>query len=135
MGNAYENIFKSCGLQTVGVEADSGAIGGASSKEFMITADAGEDTILFTESGSYAANIEKAVSKPSPPIPLKDSISGLLETPQQKTIIEVCKSNNLDPSQIIKVVVFLAKFEGKSELPILVCIRGDQQVNEVKLLT
>ncbi len=133
MGDTYENIFKSCGLQTVGVEADSGAIGGAASKEFMITADAGEDSILFTQSGSYAANIEKAISIPSQPIPLKDSISGIIETPQQKTILEVCKNNNLDPSQVIKVVVFLAKFEGKSECPILACIRGDQHINEVKL--
>jgi len=133
MGNAYENIFKSCGLQTVGVEADSGAIGGAASKEFMVTADAGEDSILFTQSGSYAANIEKAVSIPSQPVPLRDSISGLLETPQQKTILEVCKTNNLDPSQLIKVVVFIAKFEGKSEVPILASIRGDQHINEVKL--
>jgi len=133
MGNAYENIFKSCGLQIVGVEADSGAIGGASSKEFMVTADAGEDSILFTQSGSYAANIEKAVSIPSQPIPLKNNISGWLETPQQKTILEVCKNNNLDPSQIIKVVVFLAKFESKTEVPILACIRGDQHINEVKL--
>ena len=71
IGKAYENIFKNCGLETVGVEADSGAIGGASSKEFMVTADTGEDSILFTESGSYAANIEKAVSIPSKAIPLK----------------------------------------------------------------
>jgi prolyl-tRNA synthetase len=133
VANAYENIFKSCGLQTVGVEADSGAIGGASSKEFMVTADAGEDSILFTQSGSYAANIEKAVSIPSKPIPLKEGISGLLETPHQKTILEVCKNNDLDPSQIIKVVVFLGKCEDKSEIPILACIRGDQNVNEVKL--
>ncbi len=133
MGNAYENIFKSCGLETVGVEADSGAIGGASSKEFMVTADTGEDSILFTQSGSYAANIEKAVSIPSQPIPLKDNISGWLETPQQKTISEVCENNNLDPTQIIKVVVFLAQFEGKLEVPILACIRGDQNINEVKL--
>jgi len=133
VGNAYENIFKSCGLLTVGVEADSGAIGGASSKEFMVTADAGEDSILFTQSGSYAANIEKAVSIPSQPIPLKDNISGWLETPQQKTILEVCKNNNLDPSQIIKVVVFLAQFECKAEVPILAGIRGDQHINEVKL--
>ncbi len=133
MGKAYENIFKSCGLDTVGVEADSGAIGGASSKEFMVTADSGEDSILFTQSGSYAANIEKAVSIPSQPIPLKENISGWIDTPQQKTILEVCKNNNLDPSQIIKVVVFLAKFEGKSEVPVLACIRGDQHINEVKL--
>ena len=133
VGNAYENIFKSCGLQTVGVEADSGAIGGASSKEFMVTADAGEDSILFTQSGSYAANIEKAVSLPSQPIPLKDNIAEWLETPHQKTILEVCNNNNLDPSQIIKVVIFLAQFEGKFEVPILACIRGDQHINEVKL--
>ena len=124
MGNAYENIFKSCGLQTVGVEADSGAIGGASSKEFMVTADAGEDSILFTQSGSYAANIEKAVSIPTQPIPLKDNIAEWLETPHQKTILEVCDKNNLDPSQIIKVVIFLAQFEGELEVPILACIRG-----------
>ena len=117
----------------VGVEADSGAIGGASSKEFMVTADIGEDSILFTQSGSYAANIEKAVSIPSKPIPLKDNISGWLETPQQKTILEICKKNNLDPSQIIKVVVFLATFENKSDIPILACIRGDQHINEIKL--
>ncbi len=133
VGNAYENIFKSCGIDTVGVEADSGAIGGASSKEFMVTADTGEDSILFTQSGSYAANIEKAVSIPSQPIPLKDNISGLIETPQQKTILEICEKNNLDPTQIIKVVVFLAQFEGKLEVPILACIRGDQHINEVKL--
>ena len=133
IGNAYENIFKSCGLKTVGVEADSGAIGGASSKEFMVTADIGEDTILFTQSGSYAANLEKAVSIPSKPIPITDNISGWLETPQQKTILEICKKNNLDPSQIIKVVVFVATFENKSDIPILACIRGDQHINETKL--
>ncbi len=133
VGIAYENIFQSCGLQTVGVEADSGAIGGASSKEFMVTADAGEDSILFTQSGSYAANIEKAVSIPSQPIPLKENIAEWLETPRQKTILEVCENNSLDPSQIIKVVVFLAQFEDKLEIPILACIRGDQHINEVKL--
>ncbi len=133
MGNAYENIFKFCGLQTVGVEADSGAIGGASSKEFMVTADAGEDSILFTQSGSYAANIEKAVSLPSQPIPLRDNIAEWLETPHQKTILDICDNNNLDPTQIIKVVIFLAQFEDEFEVPILACIRGDQHVNEVKL--
>ena len=134
MGQAYENIFHNCGLETVGVEADSGAIGGASSKEFMITADAGEDSILFTESGSYAANIEKAISIPKAAIPLiKTFPTELINTPNQKTINDVCKNNDLDPSQIIKIVIFLAKFEDKSELPILTCIRGDQTINEVKL--
>ena len=133
MGQAYANIFQNCGLQTVGVEADSGAIGGASSKEFMVTANAGEDTILFTESGSYAANIEKAFSIPSQAIPLKNYSSELLDTPNQKTIEDICKKNNLDPSQIVKVVIFIGKFEDKTEVPIIACIRGDQHINEVKL--
>ena len=133
MEKAYENIFKNCGLDTVGVDADSGAIGGAASKEFMVTADAGEDSILFTESGSYAANIEKAVSLPSKAIPLKNSEAEWLETPNQKSIIDICQKNNLDASQIVKVVIFVAKFEDKSEVPILACIRGDQIINEVKL--
>ena len=133
MGKAYENIFKSCGLDTVGVEADSGAIGGAASKEFMVTADAGEDSILFTESGSYAANVEKAISLPSEGIPLKNCKDEWLETPNQKSIMDICKKNNLDASQIVKVIIFVAKFEDKSEVPILSCIRGDQHVNEVKL--
>ena len=133
MAKAYENIFKNCGLDTVGVDADSGAIGGAASKEFMVTADAGEDSILFTESGSYAANIEKAVSLPSEEIPLIMSHEEWIETPNQKSIVDICQNNNLDASQIIKVVIFLAKFEDKSEVPILACIRGDQNINEVKL--
>ncbi len=133
MGQAYANIFQNCGLQTVGVEADSGAIGGASSKEFMVTANAGEDTILFTESGSYAANIEKAFSIPSQATPLNNDTSELLDTPNQKTIEDICKKNNLDPSQIVKVVIFIGKFEDKTEVPIIACIRGDQHINEVKL--
>ena len=133
MGESYENIFKGCGLETVGVEADSGAIGGASSKEFMVTADIGEDSILFTESGSYAANIEKAVSIPSQAIPLKNDLVEWIETPNQKSINEICEANNLDASQIVKVVIFLALFEDKLELPIFTCIRGDQVINEVKL--
>ena len=133
MGRAYENIFRNCGLLTVGVEADSGAIGGASSKEFMVIADTGEDSILFTESGSYAANIEKAVSITSEPIQLKKSLSEWIETPNQKTIDALCKNNDLDPSQIIKIVIFIAKFEDKTEIPILSCIRGDQNINETKL--
>ncbi len=133
MEKAYENIFKNCGLDTVGVDADSGAIGGAASKEFMVTADAGEDSILFTESGSYAANIEKAISLPSKEIPLIMSNDEWIETPNQKSIVEICQNNNLDATQIIKVVIFLAKFEDKSEVPILTCVRGDQNINEVKL--
>ncbi len=130
---AYKNIFKNCGLEIVGVDADSGSIGGAASKEFMVTADSGEDSILFTESGSYAANVEKAVSLPSKPVPINQLNKEWIETPNQSSIIELCKKNNLDPTQIVKVVIFIAKFEDDTQVPILSCIRGDQSINEVKL--
>ena len=115
MEKAYVNIFKNCGLSVVGVDADSGSIGGASSKEFMVTADTGEDSILFTESGSYAANVEKAVSIPSKAITLKKLPYELIKTPNQKSIYDICKNNNFDASQIVKVVIFAAKFEDKSD--------------------
>tara|TARA_Y100001933_G_scaffold261395_1_gene316033 strand:- start:9543 stop:11336 length:1794 start_codon:yes stop_codon:yes gene_type:complete len=129
---AYRNIFKNCGLETIGVDADSGAIGGAASKEFMVTADAGEDTILFTKSGSYAANVEKAISLPPKEKPLKDLDEELIKTPNQKNINDLCKINNLDPTQIVKVIIFLSQFDDKSKVPVMLCIRGDQQINEVK---
>ncbi len=133
MENSYKNIFYNCGLETVGVDADSGAIGGASSKEFMVTAESGEDKILFTESGSYAANIEKANSLPAKAKLLQDVDQELIETPNQKTINDICKHNNLHPSQIVKVIIYIGQFEDKSEVPILICLRGDQNINEVKV--
>ena len=64
MDRAYRRIFDRCGLEAVPVDADSGAIGGAASQEFMVTAEAGEDLILISDDGAYAANQEKAVSLP-----------------------------------------------------------------------
>ena len=66
MDQAYRRIFERCGLEAVPVDADSGAIGGAASQEFMVTADAGEDLILISDDGVYSANQEKAVSLPPP---------------------------------------------------------------------
>jgi prolyl-tRNA synthetase len=86
MDGAYRRIFDRCGLQTVAVEADSGAIGGAASQEFMVTAEAGEDLILMSESGSYAANLEKAVSIAPDAIPLPEGDSRSIDTPGQHTI-------------------------------------------------
>ena len=133
MEKSYENIFRNCGLKTVGVDADSGSIGDAASKEFMVIADSGEDTIIYTKSGSYAANIEKALSIPSEEIPLKNLSEGIIKTPNQKTISELCEKNNLEPSQLIKVVLYLARLEDESQIPILICIRGDHTINEVKV--
>ena len=133
MEKSYENIFKNCGLETIGVDADSGAIGGAASKEFMVTANSGEDSILFTKSGSYAANIEKAVSMPSESKPIKKFDQTLIQTPNQKTIEDICKFNNLDATQIVKVILYLGEFEDNTKLPIAACIRGDQYINEIKI--
>ncbi len=133
MEKSYENIFKNCGLETIGVDADSGAIGGAASKEFMVTANSGEDSILFTKSGSYAANIEKAVSIPKKSKPIKKFDKTLIQTPNQKTIVDLCKFNNLDSTQIVKVILYLGEFEDNTKLPIAACIRGDQNINEIKI--
>ncbi len=133
MENCYRKIFKNCGLEIVGVDADSGAIGGAASKEFMVTADSGEDLILFTKSGSYAANLEKAVSIPSKEKLLNNFNENLIHTPNQKSINDISKQHNIDPTQIVKVIVYIGKFEDGSKTPILTCIRGDQTINEVKL--
>jgi prolyl-tRNA synthetase len=70
MDGAYRRIFARCGLRTVAVEADSGAIGGSASQEFMVTAEAGEDLVLASTDGSYAANQERAVSLASEAVPL-----------------------------------------------------------------
>ncbi len=132
MEKSYENIFRNCGLETIGVDADSGAIGGAASKEFMVTANSGEDSILFTKSGSYAANIEKAVSMPSESKPIKFDQT-LIQTPNQKTIEDLCKFNNLDATQVVKVILYLGEFEDDTKLPVAACIRGDQYINEIKI--
>ena len=69
MYTAYSNILRRCGLKFRAVEADSGAIGGSGSTEFMVLAEAGEDEVLYTEDGTYAANVEKAVSLPADAVP------------------------------------------------------------------
>lgn len=81
-----EKIFERCGIKTVAVEADSGAIGGAASQEFMVTADAGEDLILISKDGKYAANQEKAISIPKAAIPLEKKCSNINRNKKIKTL-------------------------------------------------
>ncbi len=133
MNDAYKRIFSRCGLKTVAVDADSGAIGGASSQEFMVTADSGEDLILTSPDGKYAANQEKAISKASEPLPLPEGKSCFLDTPSQGSIKELCSANGLDASQIVKVLAMLAIKEDGQQQPLLISLRGDQELNEVKL--
>ncbi len=133
MDDAYRKIFRRCGLETVAVDADSGAIGGSASQEFMVTAEAGEDMILISSDGLYSANQEKAVSRYSDPIISGFNKAEVITTPNQNSIEELCRTQSFDPSQIIKVIVMLAILEEGIKQPILVSIRGDQELNIVKL--
>ncbi|WP_411867241.1 proline--tRNA ligase [Vulcanococcus limneticus] len=138
MDQAYRRIFSRCGLRAVAVEADSGAIGGSASQEFMVTADAGEDLILASPDGSYAANQERAVSLAPEALPLPGGARGdgqgdPLDTPGQTSIEDLCAGHGFAPSQTVKVLLLLARFEAGLVQPVLVSLRGDQQLNEVKL--
>ena len=133
MKNAYQNIFTRCGLDFVCVDADSGAIGGAASQEFMVTADSGEDLILISSDGKYSANQEKAVSIIEEGKLLETNKPSIIKTPNQINIDDLCKNNDFHPSQIIKVLAYLATCDDNKKYPVLVSIRGDQEVNDVKL--
>ncbi len=133
MKSAYQNIFTKCGLDFVCVEADSGAIGGAASQEFMVTAESGEDLILISSDGKYAANQEKAVSIIEEGKPLDINKPSIIKTPNQQTIEELCKYNDFHPSQIIKVLAYIVRCDDNKKYPVLISIRGDQEVNDIKL--
>ena len=133
MDQAYRRIFARCGLRAVAVEADSGAIGGSASQEFMVTADAGEDLILASGDGTYAANQERAVSIPPAAIALEAKGCEPLATPGQTSINDLCSSHGFDPTQTVKVLVLLARFAEGPAQPLLISLRGDQQLNDVKL--
>ncbi len=133
MDGAYRRIFERCGLRAVAVEADSGAIGGSASQEFMVTAEAGEDLILTSPDGRYAANQERAVSLPEPAVPLPAGPCRPLATPDQTSIEDLCTGHGFDPTQTVKVLLLLARFAAAPPRGVLVCLRGDQQLNDVKL--
>jgi prolyl-tRNA synthetase len=133
MDKTYSRIFQRCGLKFRAVEADSGAIGGSGSQEFMILADAGEDEILFTENGKYAANVEKAISLPGDSIPSNFDSFEKVSTPNTETIEKLCKILKCHPTQVVKQVLYQATFDNGKNVLVLISIRSDQEVNEVKL--
>lgn len=138
MDEAYRRIFARCGLRAVAVEADSGAIGGSASQEFMVTAAAGEDLILTSPDGVYAANQERAVSLAAEAVPLPGGVRAegrgeALSTPGQSTIETLCSTHGFEASQLVKVLLLLARFESGLRRPVLVSLRGDQELNGVKL--
>ncbi|MBW4465001.1 MAG: proline--tRNA ligase [Pegethrix bostrychoides GSE-TBD4-15B] len=133
MHDAYHNILRRCGLAFRAVDADSGAIGGSGSQEFMVLAEAGEDEVLYTEDGQYAANVEKAVSRPAEAVPSSFKTYEKRETPNTPTIASLAKFLDCSPTQILKNVLYQVTYNSGMELLVLVSIRGDQDVNEVKL--
>jgi prolyl-tRNA synthetase len=133
MDRAYHNILLRCGLTFRAVEADSGAIGGSGSQEFMVLADAGEDEILYTEDGKYAANVEKAVSLPPDLEPSPFTEYAKVETPGTETIEKLAQYLQCSATAIVKNVLYEAVYDNGMTVLVLVSIRGDRDVNEVKL--
>jgi prolyl-tRNA synthetase len=131
MFDAYARIFERCGLGFRAVEADSGSIGGSFSHEFLVTADSGEDGMVYCTSCAYAANLEKAEvprpeagkTDPSTFLPLEE-----VHTPSVRTIEEVCAFLSVSPKDVVKTLLFSC--DGK---PVAVLIRGDEEINEIKL--
>lgn len=133
MHHAYCNILQRCGLAYRAVDADSGAIGGSGSQEFMVLAEAGEDEVLYTKDGKYAANVEKAVSLPADPQPSAFKTLEKRKTPETDTIAKLCDCLQCSPTQVVKTVLYEAVYDNGTTVLALVSLRGDQAVNEVKL--
>ena len=128
MFEAYKRIFERCGLKAYPVEADTGDIGGKFSHEFHVLADSGEDGIAFCDGCGYAANLEKAGRKANA---CADGECGPVEeiaTPGAKTIEQVSKFMGVHGSAFVKSLVYSA-----DGVPVMVCVPGDRDVNEVKL--
>ena len=128
MVQAYKNIYARCGLPAIMVEADSGAIGGKDSQEFILLADSGEDTIVLCEACGYAANTEKAefakvAQEQEIPEPLAE-----VHTPGVRTIEDLTGYLDVPAARTLKAVFYVADGD-----VIVVTIRGDLKVNEVKL--
>jgi prolyl-tRNA synthetase len=130
MYEAYNRIFRRCGLNFKVVEADSGPIGGSFSHEFMVLADTGEDLLVSCTSCDYAANLEKAevILEPVPPGPPVGDAPEPVHTPNVRTVEEVAAFFNVTPQDIVKTMIYET-----DDGPVAVLIRGDHEINEVKV--
>lgn len=128
--DAYNRIFTRCGLTFRPVEADTGLIGGSSSHEFMVLADTGEETIVYSDTGTYAANVERAEV-------VAESSDGnghdlrpltAINTPRRRTVEEVTRFLKITPQQLVKTLLYMAEND-----PVAILVRGDHDVNEIKV--
>ncbi|KIS03631.1 proline--tRNA ligase [Paucilactobacillus wasatchensis] len=129
MESAYNNIFERCGLEFKTIIGDAGAMGGSDSKEFSAIAAVGEDTIAYSDKSEYAANLEMATNK----FTSKKSHAALadlekIKTPGVQTVAELAEFLKTDASGLVKTLFFMA-----DEKPVMVLVRGDHEVNEVKV--
>ncbi len=128
---AYNRIFDRCGLGFVAVEADSGAIGGSFSHEFMVSADSGEDAVIFCHACGYGANVEKAeVRKPGSSEGPSGDVPSLefVETPEVRTIETLTSFLGVPPQAVAKTILFET-----DKGVVAACVRGDHQANAAKL--
>lgn len=128
MYEAYGRVFTRCGCTWRAVEADTGLIGGDVSHEFMVPAEVGEDRIAYCDGCSYAANIHLAVYRRRVTPPAEDLVVEKVHTPDRRTIDEVSAFLGLEPSRMIKCLMYLV--EGR---PVAVLVPGDREANEIKL--
>ena len=129
MYEAYRRIFSRCGLTFRAVQADSGAIGGNFSHEFMVLAKTGEDTIVVCTACEYAANMEKAEVKTTAPDGTDEmAVLKKVETPGKRKVDAVCEFLGIEAARLVKTMVYMA--DGN---PVAVLVRGDREVEEVKL--
>jgi prolyl-tRNA synthetase len=129
MFEAYDNIFKRCGLRFRAVEADTGEIGGKFSHEFMVLADTGEDVIISCETCGYAANLERAeVGNASVTIAKKGGSYSRVQTPGKKRVEEVADFLGVPPHKLVKTLIFTTD---RGSVGVLAA--GDREVNPAKL--
>lgn len=128
MYDAYSRVFTRCGLNFRPVEADTGAIGGKGSHEFMALAEAGESAILYCDTCDYAATDEIAGRDPLPVTPEEMLPIEKVDTPDCGTVEDVAKFLNVPASRIVKTMYYQADGE-----LVIVLIRGDRRINEIKL--
>ncbi|MDE2670591.1 MAG: proline--tRNA ligase [Chloroflexota bacterium] len=128
MFDAYARIFERAEVPAVPVEADSGAIGGKDSQEFIYLNENGEDEVLLCSSCGYAANAEKATFRAEPPVAAEPAPVERVDTPGVGTIASLAAFLGVEGRQTVKAVFYAADGE-----PVFVAIRGDLEVNETKL--
>ena len=142
--NAYRRIFKRMGLTTISVKADTGAMGGSGSEEFMVESEVGDDTLILCPNCKYAANVEKAACKDDVavdsngnPQVATDKAVEEIPTPDVKTIEELSEFLKTTAQSFIKTLIYKVENAGvdlgKNNDFVAVCIRGDLDVNEAKL--